>query len=348
MKRAIVPGMPASVHNLPKPGPLAEVYWRFAAARQNLFFARLEGHPAPWTTDPILANHRFTNAYRASDRVSQFLIRHVIHDPCFQAPEDIVFRVLLFKFFNRIDTWQRLEQALGPLAWSGFDPRRADAVLAAELAAGRSVYSAAYMIPPVALDQSGIKHRGHLALIGHIMADGFVDRLQAAPDLKAVFHLLRAYPSLGDFLAFQLTIDLAYTPLVPHPESQFVVAGPGARDGLSKIFPDASRWDPADLIQVMVEGQEAAFARLGLEFRDLYGRPLQPIDCQNLFCEVSKYTRVSHPGLAGASGRTRIKQKYRQAASTALPPPWYPPKWGLNDKIPVYPACQPSPVAAQG
>ena len=30
-----------------------------------------------------------------------------------------------------------------------------------------------------------------------------------------------------------------------------------------------------------------------VEFRDLWGRPLQLIGCQNLFCEVDKYARVA-------------------------------------------------------
>lgn len=315
-----------------QPSPLFDVYWRFAAARQTLYFARLEGKEQPWTDDPILAHHRFTNAYRASDRVSQFLIRHVIYAPGFDDPQDMVFRVLLFKCFNRVSTWQALEKALGPLRWSTFDGARTDEVLCQELAEGRSVYSAAYMIPPVALGNSKVKHRGHLKLVEHMMNDGLVAKLTQTGHLKEVFALLRSYPSLGDFLAFQFTIDLGYTPLVEHPESQFVVAGPGARDGLSKVFLNAHHHAPATLIQHMVDRQEEAFDRLGLNFRDLFGRRLQPIDCQNLFCEVSKYTRASHPEVAGVAGRTRIKQRYRQDVEP-FPTPWFPPKWGLNHRI---------------
>ena len=316
--------------------PIFDLYWRFAATRQELFFARLEGQTKPWTTDPILSANRFTNAYRASDRVSQFLIRNVIYAPDSSTPEDTVFRVLLFKFFNRISTWQTLEKTLGPLTWETFNAARADEALSAELAAGKSVYSAAYMIPPVALERSGVKHKGHLWLIEHIMTGGFTSKLQDTPNLGAVFQLLKGYPSLGDFLAFQLTVDLAYTPLVSHTESQFVVAGPGARDGLSKVFPDARLYKPADLIAVMVDRQEQEMDRLGLTFRNLFGRPLQPIDCQNLFCEISKYTRVSNPEVVGASGRTRIKQRYRPADALPLAAPWYPPKWGLNGHISDY------------
>ena len=58
---------------------------------------------------------------------------------------------------------------------------------------------------------------------------------------------------------------------------------------------------------------------------------MQLIDCQNLFCEVDKYARVAHPEAAGLTGRTRIKQKF---AAQAQPIQfWYPPKWGINDRI---------------
>lgn len=320
--------------------PVYDLYWRFATERQAVFFARLEGRSAPWTRDPILQTYRFTNAYRASDRVSQFLIREVIYNPAYStAPDEVVFRVLLFKLFNKISTWRWLEEQVGPPTWQAFDFARYDAALSRASKAGRKVYSAAYIVPPVSLDSTGVKHRGHLRLIEHIITDGFTARLRQTDGLGDAFLLLKSYPSLGDFLAFQLAIDLNYSELTDHDEADFVVAGPGARDGLAKTFPDAASFDPVDLIAVMADRQEAEFARLGLPFRDLYGRRLKLIDCQNLFCEISKYTRVSNPEIIGLSGRTRIKQMFRAEGPPAGP--WYPPKWSINDYIPVCPAEKP-------
>ena len=320
--------------------PIYDLYWRFATERQAIFFGRLEGARPPWTDDEILQTYRFTNAYRASDRVSQFLIREVIYNPAHStAPDEVAFRVLLFKLFNKISTWRWLEQTVGVPTWQSFSFERYDIALSHATAAGRKIYSAAYIVPPVSLDSTGVKHRGHLRLIEHIVGGGFAARLQTTESLQDVFHLMKGYPSLGDFLAFQLAIDLNYSALVDHAEASFVVAGPGARDGLSKVFPDAGNFDPVDLIVLMADRQEAEFERLGLPFRDLYGRRLQLIDCQNLFCEISKYTRVSHPEITGLSGRTRIKQMFRPEG--ALAAPWYPPKWALNDRIPAYPTAQP-------
>jgi hypothetical protein len=81
----------------------------------------------------------------------------------------------------------------------------------------------------------------------------------------------------------------------------------------------------------VTDRQQGEFERLNLPFQSLWGRPLQLIDCQNLFCEVDKYSRLKHPEITGISGRTRIKQKFRPNPSPV--DYWYPPKWGLNEKI---------------
>src|SRR5262245_29018671 len=81
-----------------EPTPVFESYWRFAAERQSVFFKKASGGPGPWTSDPVLQVYKFTNAYRASDRVSQFLIRDVIYSGS-DEPEEVFFRVMLFKTF---------------------------------------------------------------------------------------------------------------------------------------------------------------------------------------------------------------------------------------------------------
>ena len=246
----------------------------------------------------------------------------------------MLFRILLFKLFNKESTWKLLEAYLGPPSWQSFSIDKYDQVLSTATAQGKRIYSAAYIIPPVALGQSGVKHRGHLRLIKLMLKGDLISRLQDSRDLREVFLLFKSFPSLGDFLAFQLAIDLNYSTVINHDEGHFVVAGPGARDGLAKTFPNAARKDAESLIALMMDRQELEFARLKLNFRSLWGRQLQLIDCQNLFCEISKYTRVSHPEIGGLSGRTRIKQTFKPQGPPSQP--WYPPKWGINDRIQTY------------
>jgi hypothetical protein len=127
-------------------------------------------------------------------------------------------------------------------------------------------------------------------------------------------------------------IDLNYAAALGFSEMDFVVPGPGARDGIRKCFGRPADGIEPEVIRYMAESQEQHLTRLGLHFGGLRGRPLQLIDCQNLFCEVDKYARAAHPEVAGISGRTRIKQAYRRDAAPLTA--WFPPKWGLNGTVP--------------
>lgn len=315
------------------PTEVYDSYWRFAAERQGIFFRRLSGASQPWTDDPVLGTYKFTNAYRASDRVSQYLIRRVIYRPDLPSTTtEICFRVLLFKMFNRIDTWELLETAFGGVTYEDYTFEAYDKVLTAAKQAGRRIYSAAYIMPPGGkVFGHSAKHQNHLLLLESMMQDEFPRRLVELPTMGHGFELLRGYPCIGDFLAYQLITDLNYSDLTDFSESEFVAPGPGALDGIHKCFADLGGLEEAEIIRRTADVQEAEFERLGLEFETLWGRRLQLIDCQNLFCEISKYARVAHPNIGGSAGRTRIKQKYKFGG---LPIDyWYPPKWGINGRI---------------
>ncbi|HEV3456480.1 MAG TPA: nucleotide kinase domain-containing protein [Thermoanaerobaculia bacterium] len=329
-------------HLLPvRPTVVFDTYWKFAAQRQRVFFKRIEGEPPPWTEDAVLVRYKFTNAYRASDRVSQYLIRSVIYrDDLPRSADEVFFRVMLFKLFNKIETWQLLEKELGPLTYETYSFKAYDRLLTRAMTRGESIYSAAYIMPSGGtLLGHDRKHRNHLVLIERMMTGRLPERIAEAPSMQRAFEFLRGYPTIGDFLAYQFVTDLNYSELTNFTEMEFVVPGPGALDGIRKCFADAGGLNEPELIRFVADRQEREFERLGLDFRSLWGRRLQLIDCQNLFCEVDKYARVRHPDIVGVSRRTRIKQKYsRHPLPIAY---WYPPKWGLNDRI-VQPQAGPA------
>ena len=294
-----------------------------------MFYRRYSNPSGPWTSDPILRTYRFTNSYRATDRVSQYLIREVqAGKDRPKTPQEVFFRTMLFKMFNRIDTWEALEKRLGPLEWRQTDLRKLDCALEDLRQSGRKIYSAAYIMPSPAFGHLR-KHSNHIALLTRMMDDRVPERVRQLPSLRSVYDLILSYPGIGPFLAFQYTIDLNYSSVMGFDEADFVVAGPGALDGISKCFVDVGNMKAEDVIHWMTDRQEAEFNRLGLEFPGLFGRRLQPIDCQNLFCEISKYARVAHPEVSGIANRTRIKQSYKPSSRLA-PPPKLPERWGLN------------------
>ena len=314
-----------------RPTVVYETYWKFADERQGVFFRKLNGCPPPWTDDPVIARHKFTNAYRASDRVSQYLIRKVIYEGDRSVPE-VFFRIILFKLFNKIETWELLRFRLGEITWEGYSFDRIDSVLAGALASKTRIYSAAYIMPSgTSAFGHRLKHRNHLKLLECMMEDEVPQRIAGATSMRQGFEVLRSYPMIGDFLAYQFITDLNYSEICDFSEMEFVVPGPGARDGIHKCFTDLGGLSESDIIRLVADRQEYEFERLGLGFRFLWERRLQLIDCQNLFCEVSKYARVRHPGITGMNDRTRIKQVYRPSDNPIEY--WFPPKWNINSLV---------------
>ena len=303
-------------------------YWKFAAERQHVFFSRIEGKPAPWSNDPILNEYKFTNTYRASDRVSQFLIKDIIYSK-HTDPHDVFFRIMLFKLFNKIDTWNLLESYIGEINWKTYSYKSYENILSGAMSSKAAIYSAAYIMAS-GHDIFGVqrKHQSHLKLLEMMISEKVPERLMKCKSMRSGFELLKSYPLIGDFLGYQLITDINYSELTNFSEMEFTMPGPGARDGIRKCFSSLGGLSEIDIIRLMADRQEYEFERLEIDFKSLWGRRLQLIDIQNIFCEIDKYSRVKHPEIAGISGRTRIKQKFKEN-----PDPinyFYPPKWNLK------------------
>jgi hypothetical protein len=303
-----------------------DALWYFAAERQRVYMSKVAGGLGR-STDPVIAQNRFTNAYRASDRVSQYLINFVQYD-CERSWADTFVRTLIFKLFNRINTWEKLVEVCGQPTVETLFSDKLDKALA-EISKEGPIYSAAYIMPPPRAF-SGPKFTRHLALLRQMMSDGAHEEVRAADCMKTAFHVLRRYDSMGNFLAFQYTIDLNYSAHLSFSEDEFVVPGPGALRGIRKCFSDPAGLSPIELIKWTAENQGRAFEEQELEWSGLWGRPLQWIDVQNLFCEVDKYTRVAIPELSKYAPGDRIKQRYRP--DTTPMSAWFPPRWGINER----------------
>ena len=197
---------------------------------------------------------------------------------------------------------------------------------------GEKLYSAAYIM---ASGKSAFGHErkfmNHLMLIDYMMKDHITPKIMHCQNLEELYNTLLAYPTIGTFLAYQYAVDINYSELVNFDDMEFVVAGPGAKAGIRKCFSNSDEYSQEYIIRYMCEHQEEEFERLGLKFATLWGRELQLIDCQNIFCETDKYSRVKYPDIIDCNGRMRIKQRYRMREDKIAF--FYPPKWKINDKI---------------
>ncbi len=305
-----------------------EAFWRFAFKRQEVFFNRLYNKTPPWTDDEVIKKYKFTNAYRVTDRVSQYLVKNVIYADSSLSAEDIIFRILLFKFFNKIETWESIEKEIGIINYKSFNKEYYSKILDKLIENKQKIYSAAYIMPSgVTAFGNHIKHRNNLELLDFIMKDKIGKKISHISSLHELFELMLSYPTIGQFLAFQYAIDINYSELTDFSEMSFVVPGPGAKRGIEKCFGTLYR-DYEYYIKYVAEQQENEFKRYNLDFKTLFGRPLQLIDCQNLFCETDKYSRVMFPNIDCKQNKTRIKQIFKPKSNYIEL--FLPPKWGLK------------------
>lgn len=290
-------------------------YLNFVVNRHCVWEERQVGAPAPWTSDPILQQRKFTNVYRVLDHGSQFLLRELLNDPLASA-RTVLARAFLYRMTNRPEPWLYAKEQLGHYP-DVMDLPEVGRLWAGWRDEGNQVFSGAYIIMPEPGVPGVDKVRSVGRLANKLFGTGSTlpDEFVAAGSMAERFNLLRAQKGVGDFIAMQVLTDFGYSPHgTAQDENEFVIAGPGARNGGKHIFPDAK---PADAIL-----RARAWVLAEPLVPRLYGREPSLMDIQNTLCEFSKYARFMD---APPRGKT-----YAPAHPGAQPEPVLPEHWGLQ------------------
>ena len=310
--------------SLIKRNDVYNLYWHFACERQNIFYKKLNGEQQPWTNDKILQEYKFCNSYRINDRVSQYLLKNVIYNGKSYSKEDTIYRIILFKLFNLQSTWELLNKECGKILLKSFNQEAYSKVLTESINNGIKIYNDAYISCANKAFGYDRKHDNHLALLNKMfIEDHMQDKILKCKSMEEAFNIIKSYPLIGNFMAYQLVTDINYSDIVNWQEDEFTVAGPGSIRGIKKCFINKGNMSDEDIIKYMYTHQEEEFKRLNLNFKRIGNRPLQLIDCQNIFCELDKYCRQAIPELK--SNRTKIKKKY--TSEKIKIEYMYPPKW---------------------
>jgi hypothetical protein len=175
-------------------------FWYFSSKRHSIYDKRLRGEPPPWTDDPILSENRFTNVFRAADRVSQYCIRHVIYESGGSLEDgEVIFRVILFKQFNSIGAWEALKAEVGVPSWRKFGRKTYAEILTKAKARGVKIWNPAYMQRPQCGEDYPTKHERYLAVLGRMVTDRVWDQLKAARSYAQAYAVVRWYPLFRGF-----------------------------------------------------------------------------------------------------------------------------------------------------
>jgi hypothetical protein len=311
---------------------LPEVVARFVASaiERNAIRKRKDaGEPPPWTTDPILASGHFCNVHREHDKVTRWIMAHVIapnkDDP------DLVFKIAVARFLNE-------PEALARLHWPAqFNLAQIHEVLQAHAAQGGKLFRTEAYKPPMPGKGEGTLPHLFEVVLPPIWREREELRPRDGDTLQAFCDRWRNCYKIGDFLAGQITADAKHVaPLFLAADWRtFAVPGPGSKRGLNRLCgrPLTTSWSEAQwhatLLHLRAE-TEAAFAAAGLD-------PCDAQNVQNWCCEFDKYERARDAG--GMPSR-----RYRVAEA---PPPTAKRRKTVASKPPKDAAPDPRTTAAE-
>lgn len=275
---------------------------------------------APWTSDTILAEYRFTNVRREHDRETRWLIEHITSNKKLSYT-DKIYNCVLFRLYNKHQTAELLGL---PIKFSdgNFDPENYDGVwqdaldedpkrvffTGAFLTSGMKRVFSQYVPEDLGGDISEMRP---LWFMKHLTEQNFAGRLSFCADQREAYEQIAAYNGIGRFLAYQIFVDFTYIEDFPYSENEFTVAGIGCKRGINYLFTNRDHLNYEECLFWLRDNLEDLFAKhLGKDFdpKTLFwdlpeeDRYMNIMSLENCMCELSKYLK-----LMNGTGRPRKK-----------------------------------------
>tara|TARA_R100000234_G_scaffold118736_1_gene99845 strand:+ start:6261 stop:7145 length:885 start_codon:yes stop_codon:yes gene_type:complete len=275
-----------------------DLYFYWIHERETIRLNKeVERNPQPWTDDPILQKFKFCQVFREEDRTTRWFKRH-IRNPWRDDPE-VLMATVIFRWFNFIETGRTLIRHNLHIEWN-----RKKAI--EEITKQDQWVTGAYIVKtPNRMD----KVTGVAECISHMWGDRekLVERILATKSLEKSWEILRDYPYMGPFMAYEVITDLRHTYLLRDAEDilTWANAGPGAMRGLNRLagrdLDFCRRTHPWN--DEMRNLWEISRERLNPNLIDLSRFEMREIE--GGLCEFDKYSRILNE-----EGRTRSVYKY--------------------------------------
>ena len=251
-----------------------DLYFYWIHERETIRLNKeVERNPQPWTDDPILQKFKFCQVFREEDRTT--------------------------RWFNFIETGRTLIRHNLHIEW---DRKKA----IEEITKQDKWVTGAYIVKtPNRMD----KVTGVAECISHMWSDRekLVERILTTKSLEKSWEILRDYPYMGPFMAYEVITDLRHTYLLQDAEDilTWANAGPGAMRGLNRLagrdLDFCRRTHPWN--DEMRNLWEISRERLNPNLIDLNRFEMREIE--GGLCEFDKYSRILNE-----EGRTRSVYKY--------------------------------------
>lgn len=310
------------------------MWWKLIHERHNIWYKRFVlNKEAPWTDDPILLKHRFTNTYRELDKGSIYLQDKILSkldtapttpNVLVKVEKMVIFNILAYRYLNKWEAWEKCVDFI----WDWKEQRQSfcDKLNHMKEVEKNSVFTAAHMLPPLS-NVPGRTKVDRLAVLldrAHDRLDDIYQTCKETDTLEDIFNTLNIMPWFGRFLSYEMAIDIGYTNITPATEESWVNPGPGCRRGLKWLFDGP--WNRRevrnddvfislyqDLIYRLHNEQFEWWKKLDLNFPDIayQGRYLTLRNIEHMLCEGDKYIRT-------VEGKGHPKQNFTPTSTGEL------------------------------
>lgn len=284
-----------------KSTPGIDKFFALAQERYRIHINKSGGHPKPWSDDPIFQREYFCNVFREDDKTTAWFrenIRSKIIDP-----KKLLLAIVAFRWFNKIETGKIIKPLL-------LDDWSSEA--ASERLLGVSpVVTGAYIIKtPDGMN----KMTGVLWCI-----DKFIETMEkewnyfsilcaGKYSMQTACELLKRAPYLGNFMAWQICSDAAFTSILEnaHDRDTWAQPGPGSARGLGRVFyndVDHFKYDSGrDQTEMLALMNDLSSRSKDVQYWPSGWPTMNVMTVSHQLCEYDKYCRAEEGG--------RMKRKY--------------------------------------
>ena len=267
----------------------------------------LQGKRGKLTEDPMLASYHFTNVRKEHDKNTRWLIQNVSNNENLSY-YDKVMNTILFRLFSKYETMEIVQAPLDFYNRKVID----NAIRAGNIYIAQhpdySPFTGSFMSSGLILackrrfPEAPNAFSAVMEFLRWMNKQGIFEKIEQADTQQQVFQTFADIKGLGNFLGYQIFVDLTYIEDFPFSENEFTVAGPGCVNGLRRLFKnrDEMSWEEClfwlrdnwkDLNECVRPENKLDLENLMIDV-PINERYMNVMSLENCFCELFKYTKA--------------------------------------------------------
>jgi hypothetical protein len=245
--------------------------------------------------------------YRELGKGTLFVTEHIIDSS--RSPEDVLFRILLYRMFNEIPSYRALRPVI-----SNYNATEASAILLRRQENGHHVFRNAWLTAGTGLHGPGSKVREYCSVAEGVYRDkkSFYKKIMKTKNIREGWEAIKSIKWMGGFMGYQVALDYSYLKWIDWDEEDgWVYVGPGAKKGIYWLLGEKpltdrdlkelelDRKEPLDYeqyIRELTQNQNRYFKRFRLKFRKWKDKDLDVHNMEFSLCEFNKLMRAQHGG----------------------------------------------------